>query len=301
MRGMVFDIARFSLNDGPGIRTTVFLKGCPLRCQWCHNPESANVRSEIFWSPRRCINCGRCVAACRENCHTIRQDVHRFNRRRCTGCGDCAAVCVSGALELVGKKLDSGEVLDIIRRDRNYYGQEGGVTLSGGEPLFQPEFSRELLAAAHHECFNTAIETSGFAPWSSIEPLLPITDLWLFDLKCADSGRHRELTGVSNELILENLHRLDDAGARIELRFPLVPGRNDSNQDLEALRKIAMGIRNLVAMRSEPYHPFGLDKSQRLGRSAHRYKIPDQEDLQRYHRFLDYNWEKHTGDINHQV
>lgn len=195
--------------------------------------------------------------------------------------------------------MESDEVLEIVRRDRDYYGKDGGLTLSGGEPLSQPEFSRELLNAARRESWTTAVETSGFAPWCVVESLLPVTDLWLFDLKCADSKRHRELTGVPNERILENLHRLDEAGAQIELRFPLIPGRNDSDRELEALQMIASGVRNLVGTLCEPYHPFGLDKLRRLGRAGGpSEKVPDEKDLQRYHRFLSYRCVKQFGKIN---
>lgn len=283
MGGIVFDIARFSLTDGPGIRTVVFLKGCPLNCRWCHNPESQSPHAELFSDPQKCVGCRRCMEVCLQQCHDIRNGVHFFDREDCIGCGRCANVCFSGALTLVGRSMTTDEVLKEIRKDHDYYGSCGGLTLSGGEPLFQPEFSRELLEGARRESWHTAVDTSGFADWKSIVPLLPVTGLWLFDLKCVDPVRHQQLTGFSNELILDNLQKLDSSGAKIELRCPLIPGLNDSDEDLNNILKIAYSLQNLVGIHLEPYHPFGLDKLCRLGRSLlAQERIPDEQDTQRY-------------------
>ncbi len=288
MTGMVFDIARFSLHDGPGIRTTVFLKGCPLRCVWCHNPESWKRGTEIFFDPSKCIGCGNCGNVCPEKCH--RTNVggrHLFRRGKCTGCGKCADACFSGALKKAGVRMTAGEVWAEAAGDRAYYGEAGGLTVSGGEPLFQPEFTRELLKMARAAGVHTCLETCGFAPWKTLRDLLPYTDLWRYDIKAADGEKHRKLTGVSNERILDNLARLNGTGAEIELRCPLVPGLNDAPEDLSGLRRIARSIRHLRGIEPEPYHPFGKAKELFLGRrKSPAWPVPGENELERYRASL---------------
>ncbi len=289
--GMVFDIARFSLNDGPGIRTVVFLKGCPLRCLWCHNPESQNPRSEILYDPEKCSACGRCAEICPQSCHEFGEpgrgeQSHRIRRADCAGCGLCAERCPGGALSLAGKIMSSTAVLEEVRKDLDYYRPEGGLTLSGGEPLFQADFSRELLEGAQKEQIHCAVESCGFAPWKLIESMIPLVDLWLYDIKCIDPEKHALLTGQSNRIILENLRKLDASGAGIELRCPLIPGKNDSDAELKDILRFAGTLRNLTGIRPEPYHPFGEDKLLRLGRERIRQSIPEEKDLARYRRFF---------------
>ncbi len=287
MFGTVFDIARFSLTDGPGIRTVVFLKGCPLHCNWCHNPESQNVNAEVLYNAEKCLSCGHCAPTCPQHCHVFQHTGHIYNRTNCRSCGACAKTCFSGALTLAGKIMNSEQVLAEVRKDGDYYGTDGGITLSGGEPLLQPDFAYELLAQAGQESWHTAVETCGFADWNVFEKLLPVTDLWLFDLKCADSQRHRQLTGRNNEKILENLYKLAETGAQIQLRCPLIPGKNDSDNDLEQIGRIALKLKNLTGIKPMPYHPFGLDKLRHLGRTDQRLeKIPAEPELKRYRDFF---------------
>lgn len=263
--GLVFDLQRASVHDGPGIRTTVFLKGCPLRCAWCHNPESQRGAPELSYDPDRCLACGRCVAACPGGRHGVGADGHRFARAGCTACGGCADVCPALALERVGRPLTVAEVMAEVRQDLGFYRDSGGgLTLSGGEPLAQPAFAAELLAAAAAEGIHTAIETCAYAPWSAIAEVLPHCRLFLVDLK-AEAARHRELTGVPLEPIRDNLRRLHDTGATIWLRLPLVPGLTDSAERWTEAAGLCAELPRLARIQIIPYHPLGRGKRQRLG------------------------------------
>lgn len=270
--GRVFDIQRFSTEDGPGIRTTVFLKGCPLRCAWCHNPEGLSAQPSISYSPGKCIDCGECVAVCATGSHRIEKGQsgsspsHTYSRENCESCGRCTKSCPTHALELLGRELTVEEVLAEVLEDRAFYPHSGGgLTLSGGEPLAQVDFAIALLDAARKEGLHCCVETSGFATWSRFSRLLPVVDLFLYDYKETDPARHREYTGQSNEIILENLHALHDSGAAIELDCPIVPGFNDREDHLAGIIGLARSLPRLRGVRLLPYHPLGRDKLKRLG------------------------------------
>lgn len=223
--GQVFNIQRFSIHDGPGIRTTVFLKGCSLRCYWCHNPESLKAAPELQFMPSRCIGCGACVEACplsREN------KTARFTPA-CRGCGACAEVCYSGALTLAGKEYAAGDMTKLLLKDRELMKSSGGgVTFSGGEPLLQADFTAAVFAALRADGVHTAVETASNVPWEAFEKIVPLTGLFICDIKAPDTELHRRGTGVGNERILENLRRLAAAGAEILFRIPVIPHYNDS-------------------------------------------------------------------------
>ena len=270
MIGRVFDIQRFSTHDGPGIRTTVFLKGCPLRCLWCHNPEGLSPDRQLSFSPEKCIGCGDCVALCPNHVHRLEPSgegvVHVLDRDRCRLCGACASACVAGATEMVGRDLSVADVLREVLEDRAFYGPSGGgLTLSGGEPMLQFDFTAALLRAAKEQGLHCCVETSGFAPPRHFESLLGLVDLVLYDYKETDPERHIEYTGVPNDLILENLRGLYAWGAKIALRCPIIPGCNDRDDHFAGIAALARQMPNLEGIDLVPYHPLGRGKIERLG------------------------------------
>ena len=265
-KAVVFDIEKFAVHDGPGIRTVVFLKGCPLRCLWCHTPESQSARAELLYSAEKCLGCGKCAALCPSGCHAVEGGLHRFDRSRCAGCGKCAEVCPPQALKIAGRRMTVDEVMREVLRDRAFYENSGGgLTISGGEPLSHPEFTRSLLEAAKRNKLHTALETCGFAPWEVIAALSGSVDLWLWDVKAVPE-HHRELTGIDSDLILENLRKLDAAGASIVLRCPLISGVNDTEADLAHIAAVANSLKHVRRIDVEPYHPLGENKCRQLGR-----------------------------------
>ena len=266
MKHVIFNIQRFSVNDGPGIRTTVFMKGCMLNCLWCHNPESKSMKPQVFLTPRLCVGCGECIRACEKHLHSFSEDgKHLIDRAKCGLCGKCVEACV-GALEMCGKEMSPEDIVKEVLKDKPFYENSGGgMTVSGGDPLFAPDFTLALLKCAKENGLHTCIETSGFARWEKIEALIPYVDLFLWDVKETDSARHEEYTGVRNELILENLRRLDAAGAKTVLRCPIIPGFNDRSEHFEGIALLAESLKNVQEINAEPYHPLGQSKSEAIG------------------------------------
>lgn len=262
--GVVFNTMRFSVHDGPGIRTTVFLKGCPLRCQWCHNPESQDFRPRLMLFAERCRVCGECVAACPQ--HGISAPVNGLKiPETCDGCGCCAEVCVAEAREIVGRRTTVAELMEELRRDVVFFDESGGgITISGGEPLAQPAFTRGLLAACRESGIHSILDTCGFATPEVFASVSELADLVLYDLKIMDSQMHERLTGVPNATILSNLRSLAGTGKPVIVRFPLIPGVNDSGSELAALSSFvrSCGISRLDIL---AYHGTGAGKYVRLG------------------------------------
>ena len=267
IRGTITDIQRFSVHDGPGIRTTVFFKGCNLRCFWCHNPETHAPGPELQLHPERCIACGACLEACERGCHKLTPEGKVFHRENCIACGKCAAECFAEALVLVGRVVSVPEVMRDVLADRPFYANSGGgVTLSGGEPLLQVEFAAELLRACRAEGIHTAIETAAQFPWDTIAALLPLLDLVMMDIKVMDEAAHRRVTGAGNARILANARRIADAGMPLIVRTPVVPGVNDTP---EAIAEIAHFVRELPTLQYLdllPFHPMAAGKYDSLGR-----------------------------------
>ena len=260
--GTIFNIQKFSINDGPGIRTTVFLKGCPLNCLWCHNPESKSVKREVFYNFEKCVGCGRCGNICPNGCHIIEDGRHIYNRDKCTACGECTEMCFTEALETVGETKTVEEVIKEVLKDKDFYENSGGgMTLSGGEPMLQFEFTYELLKRAKEEGLHTCIETCGFTKSENLKKIAPFVDIFLFDFKETDPEKHKEFTGVSNENILENLKMLDCMGCKTILRCPIIPTLNDREDHLNGIAALANELENIIEINVEPYHPLGSSKA----------------------------------------
>lgn len=265
-QAIVFNVQKFSLHDGPGIRTTVFFKGCPLRCQWCHNPESQEALQELLYDQEKCTLCSRCLHACDRGALSMADARLLHARERCDVCGHCADQCLSGAREVAGKRAAFSELLREIEQDRVFYEQSGGgVTFSGGEALSQIDALAELACDCKARGLHVAVDTCGYAPFTSFERILEYTDLFLYDIKHMDDTAHRRYTGQGNELILSNLRRLAATGANIALRLPLIEGVNTHDENIEAIAEFIKDIQ-LVQVHLLPYHNTGSSKYARLGR-----------------------------------
>ena len=264
-RGIIFNIQRFSIHDGPGIRTTVFMKGCPLKCQWCCNPESIKINQEIMAHNIKCIHCGKCKEICPENAILSIDGDRRIDFSKCNFCMKCLNVCPTKTLECIGNFISVDEVMREVRRDSLFYQNSGGgVTLSGGEPLLQWEFTQSILKACKEEGFHTALDTCGYASWEAAEGVLKYVDLVLFDVKHLDNDMHLKGTGVSNTLILQNLERIA-AQKKIWIRVPLIPGFNDSQKNIKEVACLASQYK-VEKISLLPYHEFGKSKYEKLGR-----------------------------------
>ncbi|MDD5015406.1 MAG: glycyl-radical enzyme activating protein [Atribacterota bacterium] len=263
--GIIFNIQRYSIHDGPGIRTTVFLKGCPLNCWWCQNPESQLSGQEmIFWGDR-CVVCGACSTICSSGAIQMKDGIPVTEKEKCILCGKCIEKCPALAREMIGKKITAEEVIKEIEKDLVFYEEsDGGVTFSGGEPLGQSEFLEVLLNACREKKIHTAVDTSGYISWGILNKISPKVDLFLYDLKIMDSERHKKYTGVSNELILENLKKLSSVHHNIFIRFPVIPGINDDDQNLKEMGEFLSSLK-IAQVNILPYHYIGIDKYKRLG------------------------------------
>ena len=263
--GILLDPKHFAVHDGPGIRTTFFFKGCPLKCIWCHNPESISPKPQIAWYSHKCISCGECVPVCPSGAHSFRGERHRMDFALCKVCGACESVCLGSALKLYGRKMSVKEALDIALEDQDFYRNSGGgVTLSGGEPLLQPEFALEFLRKLKQAGIHTAVDTCAFVPRETLRAVLPVTDRFLVDFKHPDSAVHRKLTGQPNERIIDNLRFLSGEGAEIEIRIPFVPGCNDSDAVMEAAGRF-LGELKIECVKILPYHSLARSKYAALG------------------------------------
>lgn len=267
--GLIFDIQKYSLHNGPGIRTTVFLKGCPLACAWCHNPEGLSPRAEVVLIENRCASCGECRRACPESQSAPGTGALPPLVEHCELCGACTEVCPTGARRIIGQEISLGQLLETIEQDRIFYEDSGGgVTFSGGEPLCQFEFLQEALAVCCDRRLHTVVDTCGYAREQDLLALAPLTGLFLYDLKIMDDAKHRRYTGVSNVRVLSNLQALGASHERIWIRVPVVPGINDGDQDLEGLARFAARLPGVQQVNLLPYHQHGLTKSRRLGRAS---------------------------------
>jgi pyruvate formate lyase activating enzyme len=280
--GLIFDIKRFSIHDGPGIRSTVFFKGCPLRCAWCHNPEGLSFQPELLFRPERCLACGDCLGACPHGAVQQIDGVTTQDWELCQIDGSCVPHCYPGAREIIGREISAQEVFDELIRDNVFYEESGGgVTISGGEPLAQPDFLEEILCLCKEEDLHTALDTSGGAGWEDLERQLPYLDLVLFDLKTLSDDLHIQYTGVSNREILANFDRLQKSGVEIQVRRPVIPGVNDSWEEINQLGKFLGDKNGKIKIDLLPYHSLSADKYLRLGRKGSEWEEPTEVQLNR--------------------
>lgn len=264
--GVIFNTQRYSLHDGPGIRTTLFFKGCPLRCVWCHNPESQSPLPEMMYWEARCTACGACAAACHRGAIQLTGAGLLHDPQRCSACGACVDRCPSGARGIAGRIVTPQQALREILKDRVFFDESGGgVTFSGGEPLSQPEFLEETLRLCKEEGLAATLDTSGFAPWPTLKRIISLVDLFLYDVKIMDEAAHRKYVGASNEIILENLKRLRAAGKRVVARVPLIPGVNDTHENIQRTGEFLASV-PVEDVDVLPYHDMGAEKYRRLGR-----------------------------------
>lgn len=265
-QAVIFNLKRMAVHDGPGIRTTLFFKGCPLRCRWCHNPEGISHHPQLGILHHKCVKCGRCQTVC--DCHNIMPEAHTIARDRCTVCGRCVSRCLADALIPYGRTVTVSEILPELLEDQLFYETSGGgVTLSGGEPLLQADFCSELLSVLKQEGIHCAVDTCGAVPWGAFEKVLPFTDLFLFDFKHPDTEVHRALTGMGNELIRENLQQLGKLGCPVEIRIPLIPGMNTDDDVLSRSAEFLAVIPSVTVVRLLEYHDL----------SRAKYKAVDRE------------------------
>ncbi len=260
LKANIFDIERSSFVDGPGIRTTVFFKGCNLRCEWCHNPESQSANSEMLFYKNKCTDCGKCKEKC------------PYSLEKCDFCGKCTIYCPQGAREICGREYSVDEVFDIIKKDISFYESSGGgVTFSGGECMLQIDFLAEILKKCKKAGIHTAVDTAGHVPFEYFERILPFTDLFLYDVKCLDTEKHKSYTGVGNEKILDNLKKLLKIGAKVIIRVPIISGINDSEEEIKAIKKLCENAEKVELL---PYHSMGEHKFSALGRKAQNFSAP---------------------------
>jgi pyruvate formate lyase activating enzyme len=262
MKGIIFDIKRYSIHDGPGVRTTVFFKGCPLRCIWCHNPESQKLEPQIVWYENRCIGCLSCFDACKFDA-IDRQNGININKN-CTLCGDCVKACPTNALEMIGEEYEIGELANEILKDEKFFEDGGGVTISGGEPFVQHDFLLELLKQIKQYDIHIALDTTGYVDSKKLLEASVFADLFLYDIKLIDSKKHKQYTGVPNELILDNLKKLDRNGSKIAIRIPIIPTINDDDENIEKTIEFISGLKNVVSVDLLPFHSMMADKYRRL-------------------------------------
>lgn len=284
----VTEIQRFCMHDGPGIRSTVFFKGCPLRCAWCHNPETQSSRQEILFYQKRCIGCGACEAVCPSKAHKLSGNVHCFDRSLCTGCLRCTTVCCAKALEPSLKNMTAKEILTVVEKDRAFYGQDGGMTLSGGEPMMQPTEALDLLYQCKRRGIGTAIETSGYFNPNLLPDFIPLTDCFLWDFKDSNEERHKQYTGVSNMRIKNNLLLADSLGATTVLRCIMIHNVNMQEEHYRAISELWHQLKHCRYVECIPYHMYGGSKMLLLGKedNGKRDWCPTQAMLEEAKSFL---------------
>lgn len=288
MEGKILNIQRFCIDDGPGIRSTVFLKGCPLHCLWCHNPESQMIEPQILYNKSKCIGCEKCAAVCEQGCHLFEKS-HIFNREKCVGCGKCASVCETYALELYGKIMTVKEVFEEVKRDKIFYEtSNGGVTISGGEPLFQPKFSAGILRECKNIGIHTAIETSGIASEDNLKLVIKYCDLVLFDIKITDENDCLKMVGSPFDVVLRTLSIINEQNIPFIIRAPIIPTVNDTEKHFFKIKEIKNSMKNCLGVQVMPYHKTGVYKYAQIGREYPLKNVsePSAETVEKWRKFF---------------
>ncbi len=286
--GTVLDIQRMSVHDGPGIRTTVFLKGCSLHCFWCHNPESIKKAPQLLFFKEKCMGCAACLV-CKQNAHTFKEGKHIFDATKCIACGACAEVCLADALQISGKRMSVEAVMEEVKKDISFYNNSnGGVTISGGEPLLQVDFVCELLKRCKQEGIHTAVETAGHVPYEHFEKVLPYTDLFLYDCKSADKETHKNATGQDNTLCFSNMQKLLQKGAQVCVRVPVIPTVNDSEQQIKDIVSLVYSTGKKPKIELLPFHRMGKAKYDALSMHylAGDFVAPKKEHMEKLNQLI---------------
>ena len=280
----ILEFKRFAVHDGDGIRTTVFFKGCPLKCVWCHNPEGISPKAELGYFSHKCVGCGECAKVC--DCHTVTEGIHTFDREKCVQCGKCVQVCPAEALKLYGEDIEIEKIVDILSEDIEFYKNSGGgVTLSGGECLLFPEFCAEILRRCKERGINTAVDTCGYVKREAIDAVMPHTDVFLYDIKAYDEDCHIRCTGHSNKIILENIKYIDSQDKNIEVRIPYVPEYNEDQ--IEKIAAFLSELKNVVKVKILPYHDYARSKYLALGMcDSLPTVLPAKEQTEKYQKIF---------------
>ena len=280
----ILQIIRFAVHDGDGIRTTVFFKGCPLKCLWCHNPETLSLKRQLAFYSHKCVMCGKCKKIC--SCHIFSQNTHMIDREKCTVCGKCAAVCPQNALEIFGKEMSTDDICTTLLKDIDFYNESsGGITLSGGECLLQSEACRKILKTMKQNGINTAVDTCGFVPRAAIDEVIPYTDTFLYDIKAIDEDVHIKCTGQSNKIRLDNLAYLDRCGVKSEIRIPYIPSYNDNQ--IAKIAEFLSTLKNIVRVRVLPYHNYAASKYTALNlKNTLPLRLPTESEIEKAKRII---------------
>lgn len=284
MNANIVEIKRFAVHDGDGIRTTVFFKGCPLKCLWCHNPETLSSKRQLAFYGHKCIGCKKCAEVC--DCHTFSENVHRIDRTKCTMCGNCVSLCPQSALEIFGAEMSTDEICKVLLKDIDFYKESGGgITLSGGECLLQSEACCEILKTMKQREINTAVDTCGFVPKSAIDQVMPYTDTFLYDIKAIDEDVHIKCTSQSNKIILDNLAYLDSCGVKSEIRIPYIPSYNDNQ--IAKIAEFLSTLKNIVRVRVLPYHNYAASKYTALNlKNTLPLRLPTESEIEKAKRII---------------
>lgn len=284
--GIIFGIQRFSIHDGPGIRTTLFLKGCNVNCLWCHNPEGIPVQQLLSYNASKCTGCRGCASVCPAGVHSFSGSEHTVDREKCLFCGKCVDICPAEALEVMGERVTAGDITEQLMRDRKFFEDGGGVTLSGGEALLQKDFVLAVASGLKEQGVHIALETNGALPWKHYEEVMPYIDIFLVDYKVTDPQVYKKYVGGSNAMVEENICRLHDSGKKVRVRCPIIPGVNDTEDHFRKIAELTVKMSDLEGAEILPYHKLGVSKAARVGLKTEEFEMPSNETVREWKDFI---------------